>query len=92
MSYTYSIEPLISFCKKNKSKVMKFPKNKRVEEMYKLIDDNGLIFELADRSDDEIEDTRYEIADILEVKYSIHQKCDTEHCLKFHSSTGDIPF
>lgn len=46
MSYTYSIEPLISFCKKNKSKVMKFPKNKRVEEMYKLIDDNGLILSL----------------------------------------------
>lgn len=92
MSYCFSIEPLITFCEENKSKVMTLEENKRVAYMYKLFEENGLSNELIDRCDDELEDTLYEVSDILEVNWELIS-CDSNQSYeRYVLSDGDIPF
>lgn len=92
MSYCFSIEPLISFCEENKSKVMTLEENKRVAYMYRLFEENDLNKELIDRCNDEIEDTLHEISDILEVKWELIIHNNNQAQESYVSSDGDIPF
>ncbi|HBJ1652476.1 hypothetical protein HYH38_16475 [Clostridium botulinum] len=70
MNYVYSIPTLIDFTKINKHKVINLPKNQRFDEIYNLIKNAGLSYELEDRCCDELEDTTAEILEILGLDYS----------------------
>lgn len=65
--YIYSIKKIINFAKINKKKVMKLPSDERLLEMWNLIKIAGLSFELDKKSRDEVDDTLYELRDILEI-------------------------
>ncbi|MBN1050378.1 hypothetical protein [Clostridium botulinum] len=62
MNYVYSIPTLIDFTKINKQKVINLPENQRFDEIYNLIKNAGLSYEL--------EDTTAEILEILGLDYS----------------------
>lgn len=66
MGYVFSIGEIIAFVKRNKEKVMMMPKEDRMDVMYDLIHIAGLDDEFLNRCCDELEDTEYEIAAILE--------------------------
>nr|WP_172688084.1 hypothetical protein [Clostridium botulinum]ALT05489.1 hypothetical protein [Clostridium botulinum]ALT05587.1 hypothetical protein [Clostridium botulinum] len=68
--YCSDIESIIDFVEDNKYKCLVLPVEKRLLTMNKLIENAGLASEFENKSDNELEDTKSEINDILKIDMS----------------------
>ena len=68
--YCSSIESIIDFVQENKYKCLVLPVEKRLFTMYGLIANASLSSEFENKSDEEMEDTKSEIKDILKIDMS----------------------
>ncbi|MCS6112454.1 hypothetical protein FDB50_15850 [Clostridium botulinum] len=68
--YCSDIKSIIDFVEDNKYKCLVLPVEKRLLTMNKLIENAGLASEFENKSDNELEDTKSEINDILKINTS----------------------